>query len=61
MPKCSTCGRDLETVRPCPYNDRFGPSCDDCCEACYESEPFPCPEHDRRSKSKSSTDKENKK
>ena len=47
MPKCSTCGRDLETVRPCPYNDRFGPSCDDCCEACYNSEPFPCPEHDR--------------
>lgn len=58
MPKCSTCGKEIYKIQPCPYNDRFGPSCDDCCEVCYNSEPFPCPEHDRRRKNKLTTNKE---
>lgn len=46
--KCSQCREEIARVKPCPYNARFGPLCDDCCEECYESEPFPCREHDAR-------------
>ena len=46
--KCSVCGKELTEVRPCPYNRKKGCTCDDCCERCYRSEPFPCREHERR-------------
>lgn len=48
---CVVCGRRVEKVEPCPYNKRTGsPTCPVCCEKCYETEPFPCWEHDCRRK-----------
>lgn len=47
--KCAVCGKEIERVRPCWVRSRRGEAvCDDCCDACYESEPFPCPDHDTR-------------
>lgn len=38
-----------ERVHPCPYYTRRGEvTCDECCEECYRTEPFPCREHDAR-------------
>lgn len=45
---CSVCSRAIDEIKPCPYNRRGQPTCDDCCEKCYRSEPFPCREHDER-------------
>ena len=46
---CVICGKKLDRVEPCPYNERSGgPTCPECCEECYIGSPFPCPEHDRR-------------
>lgn len=47
---CYKCGKPVEKIKPCPYN-RYGfVTCDDCCEECYKTEPFPCKEHDERKK-----------
>lgn len=46
--KCSQCGTQIERVKPCGYNPRFGPVCDDCCEECFQNDPFPCREHEAR-------------
>ncbi|WP_293969326.1 hypothetical protein [uncultured Ruminococcus sp.] len=49
MSKCVLCGKEVEERKPCPYNRKSnGPTCDECCEACYKSEPFPCREHEQR-------------
>ena len=46
---CAVCGTTVERVKPCDYYKRRGETvCDDCCERCYESEPFPCLDHDAR-------------
>ena len=42
--KCSVCGREFETVYPCPYNRSFGAVCEECCDKCFQSETFPCRE-----------------
>lgn len=55
MAVCSVCSKEIREVKPCPYNCRFGPSCDECCEACYYNEPFPCPEHDTRTQKQNNT------
>lgn len=47
--KCAVCGKEIKRVRPCWVHSRRGEAaCDDCCEECYKSEPFPCPDHDAR-------------
>lgn len=47
--KCAICGKPVERVKPCPYYRRRGEvTCDDCCEECYQTEPFPCRDHDAR-------------
>lgn len=46
--KCSICGREIVTIMPCAYNRRGLYTCDDCCEACFRSEPFPCQDHENR-------------
>lgn len=47
--KCAICGKPVERVRPCEYYRRRGEAvCDECCEECYRTEPFPCPDHDQR-------------
>lgn len=61
MAKCSVCGKEITEIKPCPYNYRFGPTCDECCEDCFESEPFSCPEHSTRSENKLNSNKEKKK
>lgn len=46
---CAICGKPVERVRPCEYYRRRGEAvCDECCEECYRTEPFPCPDHDQR-------------
>lgn len=47
------CGKPVERVRPCEYYRRRGEAvCDECCEECYRTEPFPCPDHDEREREK---------
>ena len=46
--RCTVCGKEISEAKPCIYNRRFGPVCDECCEKCYREEPFPCREHDQR-------------
>lgn len=47
--RCAVCGREIERVRPCWVHKRYDEAiCDECCEECYRSEPFPCPDHDTR-------------
>jgi hypothetical protein len=49
MTTCAVCGAKIERVKPCEYYRRRGEAtCDDCCEECYQSEPFPCYDHDAR-------------
>lgn len=46
---CAVCGKPVERVQPCEYFRRRGEAvCDECCEECYRTEPFPCPDHDDR-------------
>lgn len=47
--KCAICGKTVERVQPCEYYSRRGEvTCDECCEECYRTEPFPCWDHDAR-------------
>lgn len=46
--KCSVCGREITVIKPFAYNRRGLYTCDECCEECYKSEPFPCSDHDKR-------------
>lgn len=48
MERCRDCGKPIEKTVPCPYNKRFGAVCEECCEECHNSEPFPCSEYDER-------------
>lgn len=48
--RCAVCGKEIHEAKPCAYNERYGPTCDECCQKCYETEPFPCYDHDRRLK-----------
>lgn len=48
--RCSVCGKEIVEAKPCIYNEKYGPTCDECCLKCYETEPFPCSEHDWRFK-----------
>lgn len=52
MKTCSVCGRQVKKTVPCPYQRKGLETCPDCCEKCYESEPFPCREHDQRKEPK---------
>lgn len=52
MKTCSVCGRQVKKTVPCPYQRRGLETCPACCEKCYESEPFPCREHDQRKEPK---------
>jgi len=46
---CAVCGKPVERVHPCGYYRRFNQAtCDECCEECFQSEPFPCEDHDAR-------------
>ena len=50
---CAICGKPVERVRPCEYYRRRGEAvCDECCEECHRTEPFPCPDHDEREREK---------
>ena len=50
---CAVCGKPVERVKPCGYERWHGQvTCDDCCEECFRSEPFPCRDHDERMKEK---------
>lgn len=52
--KCAICGKPVERVKPCGYERWHGQvTCDECCEECYRTEPFPCRDHDERMKEKS--------
>lgn len=55
---CSVCGREIKRVEPCAYNRRGLYTCPECCEKCYQSEPFPCREHDLRTARKAGKNKE---
>lgn len=46
--RCTVCGKEIEEVKPCIYNQKYGPTCDECCQKCHDTEPFPCPEYDQR-------------
>lgn len=47
--RCAVCGKIVDNPKPCPYDRAEGrPTCPQCCEKCFQSEPFPCWEHDRR-------------
>ena len=51
---CAVCGKPVERVEPCGYERWHGQvTCDECCEECFRSEPFPCRDHDERMKEKS--------
>lgn len=51
--KCAVCGKPVERVKPCGYERWHGQvTCDECCEECFRSEPFPCRDHDERMKEK---------
>lgn len=48
-PRCAVCGKPVERVRPCEYyRRRREVTCDDCCERCYNSDPFQCLDHEAR-------------
>jgi hypothetical protein len=49
---CAICGEIITSgASPCEYHARRGEAvCEECCEDCYNSEPFPCKEYDRRAK-----------
>ena len=50
---CAVCGKPVERVEPCGYERWHGQvTCDECCEECFRSEPFPCRDHDERMKEK---------
>lgn len=52
-PNCAICGKPVERVHPCEYYRRRGEAvCDECCEECYRTEPFSCPDHDEREREK---------
>lgn len=40
---CTSCGKDAEPRIKCRWK---GPVCLSCCDSCYSSEPFPCPERE---------------
>lgn len=40
---CADCGKDADPLIRCRIK---GAVCPDCCEACHESEPFPCRDYD---------------
>ncbi len=50
--RCYICGRTFpdQTRRatPCAYEHFDRAVCVDCCERCYQSEPFPCEQYNRR-------------
>lgn len=46
--RCTVCGKEIEEVKPCIYNQKYGPTCDECCQTCHDTEPFPCREYDQR-------------
>ena len=50
--KCSVCGKEFDTVYPCPYNQYYGAVCTECCDKCYQTEPFPCRERTIRLRKK---------
>ncbi len=54
--RCSVCGREIATIRPCSYNRKGLYTCDGCCEKCYRSEPFPCREYEERRATEPATD-----
>lgn len=43
-----------DACRKCLFRDNCGGEavCDECCEECYRTEPFPCPDHDEREREK---------
>ena len=46
--RCAVCGKEIVEVKPCIYNQKYGPTCEECCEKCHDTEPFPCLEYDQR-------------
>lgn len=46
--RCSVCGKPLDQIRPCIYNRMGLYTCEECCEECHDTEPFPCREYDLR-------------
>ena len=53
-PRCAVCGKPVERVKPCAaYKRRGEVICDECCEKCFITEPFPCTDHDARVREKS--------
>lgn len=46
--RCAVCGKEIVEVKPCIYNQKYGPTCEECCEKCHDTEPFPCREYDQR-------------
>lgn len=60
MKTCSMCGRQVKVTVACPYQRNGLETCPDCCEKCYHSEPFPCPEYEKRNRERGDTLKETK-
>lgn len=52
MKTCSVCGRQVKKTVACPYQRKGLETCLDCCEKCYESEPFPCRAYEQRKEPK---------
>lgn len=46
--RCAVCGKEIVEVKPCIYNQKYSPTCEECCEKCHDTEPFPCREYDQR-------------
>lgn len=46
--RCAVCGKEIVEAKPCIYNQKYGPTCEECCEKCHDTEPFPCREYDQR-------------
>lgn len=60
MKTCSVCGRQVKVTVACPYQRNGLETCPDCCVKCYHSEPFPCPEYEKRNRERGDTLKETK-
>lgn len=38
--RCAVCGKEIVEVKPCIYNQKYGPTCEECCEKCHDTSLF---------------------
>lgn len=58
--RCSVCGKKLEEIKQCIYNQFELYVCDECCEDCRNGSPYPCSFYDKRKITEIEKDEENK-